>query len=142
MGGGMYMPTTADLHDIRAQIASTHPRGLHRVVTAPAFKRTVGELTGDRLTRVPLGYAKDHPAAHYLQFKQFLGSCEYEPSLATSPRFYRELLKVFKGVAPLVQFLNRAIEPRLTQAPLLVNEEPTRSPRQTAAHRPAPEPMW
>ena len=40
---------------------------------------------------------KDHPAAHYLQFKQFLGSCEYEASLATSPRFYPELLKVFKA---------------------------------------------
>ena len=76
MGGGMYMPTTADLHDIRAQIASTHPRGLHKVVTAPAFTRAVGELAGDRLTRVPLGYSKDHPASHYLQFKQFLGTCE------------------------------------------------------------------
>ena len=142
MGGGMYMPTTADLHDIRAQIAATHPRGLHAIVTSPAFKRTAGELHGDRLTRVPLGYRKDHPAVHYLQFKQFLGSCEYEASLATSPRFYPELLKVFKGVAPLVQFLNGAIEPRLTQAPLLVREEPTRNPRQTAAHRPVPDPMW
>jgi len=142
MGGGMYMPTTADLHDIRAQIAATHPRGLHKVVTAPAFTRAVGELTGDRLTRVPLGYPKDHPAAHYLQFKQFLGSCEYEVSLATSRRFYPELLKVFKAVAPLVQFLNGAIEPRLTQAPLLVSEEPPRNLRQTAAIRPVPEPMW
>jgi uncharacterized protein (TIGR02453 family) len=142
MGGGMYMPTTADLHDIRAQIAATHPRGLHKVVTAPAFKRAVGELTGDRLTRVPLGYSKDHPASHYLQFKQFLGSCEYEASLATSRRFYSELLKVFTAVAPLVQFLNGAIEPRLTQVPLLVSEEPPRSPRQTAALPPVPEPMW
>jgi uncharacterized protein (TIGR02453 family) len=141
MGGGMYMPTTADLHDIRAQIASTHPR-LHKVVTAPAFKRSVGELTGDRLTRVPLGYAKDHPAANYLQFKQFLGACEYEASLATSPRFYRELLKVFKGVAPLVRFLNDAIEPRLTQAPLLATREPLRGRQQTVAPHQAPEPMW
>ncbi|HEY9461619.1 MAG TPA: DUF2461 domain-containing protein [Vicinamibacterales bacterium] len=142
MGGGMYMPTTADLHDIRAQIAATHPRGLHKVVTAPAFTRAVGELTGDRLTRVPLGYAKDHPASHYLQFKQFLGSCEYDVSLATSRRFYPELLKVFRAVAPLVQFLNGAIEPRLTQVPLLVSEEPPRNLRQTAALRPVPEPMW
>jgi uncharacterized protein (TIGR02453 family) len=142
MGGGMYMPTTADLHDIRAQIAATHPRGLHKVVTAPAFKRAVGELTGDRLTRVPLGYPKDHPAVHYLQFKQFLGSCEYEVSLATSRRFYPELLKVFKAVVPLVQFLNQAIVPRLTQAPLLVSDEPLRNPRQSVAPRPVPEPMW
>jgi uncharacterized protein (TIGR02453 family) len=142
IGGGMYRPTTADLHDIRAQIAATHPRGLHKVVTASSFTRAVGELTGDRLTRVPLGYAKDHPAVHYLQFKQFLGSCEYEPSLATSPRFYPELLKVFRAVAPLVRFLNTAIEPRLTQAPLLVSEEPPRNRRQTAAPRPIPAPMW
>jgi len=142
MGGGMYMPTTADLHDIRAHIAATHPRGLHKVVTAPAFTRAVGELTGDRLTRVPLGYPKDHPASHYLQFKQFLGSCEYDVSLATSRRFYPELLKVFRAVAPLVQFLNGAIEPRLTQAPLLVSEELPRNLRQTAALRPVPTPMW
>ena len=85
IGGGMYMPTTADLHDIRAQIAGSYPH-FHRLVNAPSFRRAVGELTGERLSRVPLAYPKDHPAAHYLQFKQFLGSCEYEPSLATSSR--------------------------------------------------------
>jgi uncharacterized protein (TIGR02453 family) len=141
MGGGMYMPTTADLHDIRAQIVSTYPR-FHRLVTAPSFTRIVGELTGDRLTRVPLGYTKDHPAAHYLQFKQFLGACEYEASLATSPRFYRELLKVFKGVAPLVQFLNAALEPRLTQTTPPTAAPPPRDPQPTAAPRQVPEPMW
>jgi uncharacterized protein (DUF2461 family) len=137
----MYMPTTADLHDIRAQIAGSYPH-FHRLVTAPSFRRAVGELTGERLTRVPLAYPKDHPAAHYLQFKQFLGSCEYEPSLATSPRFYRELLTVFKGVAPLVRFLNRAIEPRLTQTSPPPDESPRRDPRQSAALREMPEPMW
>ena len=142
MGGGMYMPTTADLHDIRAQIAATHPRGLHKVIASPAFKRAVGELTGERLTRVPLGYPKDHPAAYYLQFKQFLGSCEYDASLATSPRFYRQLLQVFKSVAPLVQFLNDAIEPRLRQSPVLLSEEPPRNSRSIITSRAAPEPMW
>jgi uncharacterized protein (TIGR02453 family) len=141
MGGGMYMPTTPDLHDIRAQIVSTYPR-FHRLVTAPAFRRSVGELTGDRLTRVPLGYAKDHPAAQYLQFKQFLGACEFDASLATSPRFYPELLKVFKGVAPLVQFLNAALEPRLTQTTTPTDAPPPRDPQPSAAPRQVPEPMW
>jgi uncharacterized protein (TIGR02453 family) len=141
MGGGMYMPTTADLHDIRAQIASTYPR-FHTIVTNAAFTRACGELTGERLTRVPLGYAKDHPAAHYLQFKQFLGACEYEASLATKPRFYKELLKVFKSVAPLVQFLNTSLEPRLTQTSPPTDEESPRDRRPAAAPRPVPEPMW
>ena len=107
IGGGMYMPSSADLNAIREEIASSHPR-LHRLVTSPAFKRAVGEMTGERLTRVPRGYVKDHPAAHYLQFKQFLGASEYEASFATSPAFYRELLRVFKAVTPLVKFLNQA----------------------------------
>src|SRR5262249_39063800 len=46
IGGGMYMPTSADLHDIRAEIANSYPR-LHKIVTATPFTRAVGELTGD-----------------------------------------------------------------------------------------------
>lgn len=141
MGGGMYMPTTADLHDIRAQIVSTYPR-FHRLVSSPPFTRAVGELTGDRLMRMPLGYPKDHPAANYLQFKQFLGACEHDVSLATSRRFYPELLKVFKGVAPLVQFLNAALEPRLTQTSPPTDAPPPRHLPRAAAPRQVPEPMW
>jgi uncharacterized protein (TIGR02453 family) len=141
IGGGMYMPSTPDLHAIREEIVSTYPR-FHRVVTAAAFTRTVGELGGDRLTRVPRGYLKDDPAAHYLQFKQFLGGCEYEPAFATSPRFYPELLRVFKAVSPLVQFLNRALADRLTHAPLLMDEPSPRDRRRTASPLPRPESLW
>jgi uncharacterized protein (TIGR02453 family) len=141
IGGGMYMPSTTDLQAIRNQIATTHPR-LHRVVTTRTFKKTVGELTGERLTRVPNGYPKDHPAAHYLQFKQFIGGCEYEAAFATSPRFYSELLRVFKAVTPLVRFLNTAILEASTQPPVLVDEPPSQDRRRTALPPPAATPMW
>ena len=141
IGGGMYMPSTTDLQAIRNQIVSTHPR-LHRLVTAPAFKKTVGELTGERLTRVPNGYPKDHRAAHYLQFKQFIGGCEYEAAFATSPRFYAELLRVFKAVTPLVRFLNSAILEAATPPPVLVDEPLPRDRRRTASPPPAATPMW
>ena len=135
------MPSTTDLQAIRNQIASTHPR-LHRLVTAPAFKKTVGELTGERLTRVPNGYPKDHSAAHYLQFKQFIGGCEYEAAFATSPRFYAELLRVFKAVTPLVRFLNSAILEAATPPPVLVDEPLPRDRRRTASPPPAATPLW
>jgi len=140
VGGGMYMPSTSDLHAIRHRIAQTHPR-FHRVVTAAPFKKTLGELTGERLTRVPIGYQKDHPAAHYLQFKQFIGSCEYEAAFAASPRFYSELVRVFKAAMPLVRFLNSAILDAATPAPVLVDEA-RRDRRQTASPQPAATPMW
>ena len=95
IGGGMYMPSTSNLQAIRSQIAATHPR-LHRLVTAAPFKKAVGELTGERLTRVPNGYDKDHPAAHYLQFKQFIGGSEYEAAFASEPAF-------LFGTAPRLQ---------------------------------------
>jgi uncharacterized protein (TIGR02453 family) len=108
MGGGLYMPPTPALHAIRSTIATSHPR-LHRIVTAPAFRKAVGTLQGDRLTRVPLGYQKDHRAAHYLQFKQFLGFREFPAEFATSGDFYPELLRTFKALMPMLRFLNDAI---------------------------------
>lgn len=108
IGGGLYMPSSADLRAIRAHIASHH-RMLHRIVTAPAFRRAVGRLDGERGSRVPLGYPKDHAAAEYLRFKQFLAGGEYEAEFACDRRFYRDVLTVFRAVAPLVRFLNRPL---------------------------------
>jgi uncharacterized protein (TIGR02453 family) len=108
IGGGSYMPSPADLRAIRAAVAQQH-RKLHRIVTATAFTRTVGSLGGAQLSRVPRGYAKDHPAADYLRHKQFVAGCEFPAELAISPRFYAELLKVFHAVSPLVDFLNHAM---------------------------------
>ena len=84
-------------------------RKLHRIVTATTFTRTVGSLGGEQLSRVPRGYAKDHPAAEYLRRKQFVAGCEFPADFALSPRFYPELLTVFRVVSPLVAFLNRAM---------------------------------
>jgi uncharacterized protein (TIGR02453 family) len=140
IGGGMYMPSTSDLQAIRHRIAATHPR-LHRLVIAAPFKKTVGELTGERLARVPIGYQKDHAAAHYLQFKQFIGGCEHEAAFAASPRFYGELVRVFKAVMPLVRFLNGAILDASTPAPVFADEG-TRDRRRSAPPPPAATPMW
>jgi len=111
MGGGIYMPSSSELNAIRATIAEDHRR-FRRLVTAPAFRRAVGELAGEQLTRVPRGYAKDHPAAEYLRHRQFIGGREYPADFAVNPRFYSELLTVFRGIAPLVGFLNNAIVTR------------------------------
>lgn len=108
IGGGIYMPEATELRAIRAAIAADH-RKFHRVVTAPAFRTAVGELGGDQLTRVPRGFLSDHPAAGYLRHKQFIGGREYPAEFAVSPRFYPELLSIFRGIAPLVSFLNTAI---------------------------------
>jgi uncharacterized protein (TIGR02453 family) len=108
IGGGMYAPDTSQLQTIREHIAA-NLRRFRVIVESPGFRRTVGELEGDRLLRVPRGFPKDHEAAEYLRYRQFLAGREQPPSFATSPRFYAGVLKVFRQVAPLVTFLNEPL---------------------------------
>ena len=113
IGGGIYMPTTSELQAIREHVAATHPQ-LHRIVTSPSFRKVAGQLSGDRSSRVPRGYDKTHPAANYLQHKQFLAFREFEAEFAIEERFYPELLRTFKAIAPLVRFLNTPLRERRT----------------------------
>ncbi|MGB7219744.1 MAG: DUF2461 domain-containing protein [Vicinamibacterales bacterium] len=108
VGGGMYAPSTSQIHAVREHIAA-NVRRLRAIVESPGFRRTVGQLEGERLRRVPRGFPKDHEAAEYLKFRQFLAGAEFPPVFATSPRFYPTLLAVFRRVAPLMRFLNEPL---------------------------------
>lgn len=141
IGGGLYMPSGPELHAIREHIAGTHPR-LHRLVSSRRFAAAAGALDGEQLTRVPRAYAKDHPAAVYLRYKQFLAGREYDATFATSPTFYGELLSVFRAVTPLVRFLNEPLETLVTQAPLPTDAAMPRDRRPVPAPGSRPAPMW
>jgi uncharacterized protein (DUF2461 family) len=99
IGGGMYAPETSQLQSVREHIAD-HYRQLDAIVTSPGFRK-IGGLKGDRMSRVPRGFARDHKAAAYLQ--------QEAVTFATSPRFYKELVKTMKTLAPLVRFLNEPL---------------------------------
>ena len=110
MGGGFYAPEPQDLVRIRAHVAETFPE-IRRITRAAAFQRAVGELDGERLTRVPRGFAKDDPAAEFLKFRSFLAGCEFPPEFAAAPKFYPTLLATYKAIMPLVRFLNEPLWP-------------------------------
>jgi uncharacterized protein (TIGR02453 family) len=105
VGGGMYMPQPQQLHAVREHIAS-NVRQLRAIVESPAFRRKVGALEGDKLTRVPRGFPKDHEAAEYLKCRHFIAGAEFAPAFAASTTFYSTLLSVFREVLPLARFLN------------------------------------
>jgi len=112
VGGGLYAPETPQLHAVREHIAA-HSDRLRRIVESPGFRRAVGTLDGERLQRVPRGFPKDHKAAEFLKYRQFLAGREFPAAFATSRRFYAGVLGVFREVAPLTRFLN---EPLLGQS--------------------------
>jgi uncharacterized protein (TIGR02453 family) len=104
IGGGMYAPQPPQLVAVRAHIAA-NIRQLRAIVESPAFRRRV-TLEGDRLSRVPRGFPKDHEAAEYLKYKNFIAGASFPPSFAASPRFYSTMVAIFREVLPLSRFLN------------------------------------
>ena len=105
IGGGMYAPPAPQLHLVREHVA-THLKQFRAIVESPGFRRQLGMLEGEKLKRVPRGFVKDDPAAEYLKLRQFIAGAELPGSFATSPKFYRTLLTVFREVVPLTRFLN------------------------------------
>ena len=105
MGGGFWAPPQPQLVRIREHIALSWPE-IDRIARGRTFKRVLGPLSGETLTRVPRGYPADHPAAGYLKFKQFLGGREFPPVFATSKEFYPALVETYKAIMPLIRFLN------------------------------------
>jgi uncharacterized protein (TIGR02453 family) len=109
IGGGMYMPQPPQLLAVREHIAANVKR-LRAIVESPAFRRKVGKLEGDKLTRVPRGFPKDHGAAEYLKHRHFIAGAEFPGAFAASPRFYSALLAVFREILPLARFLNAPLQ--------------------------------
>jgi len=107
IGGGLYAPETSQLQLVREHIAENHRR-LDAIVKSPRFKK-VGGLQGDTMTRVPRGFAKDHPAAAYLQRRQFLAFREEPAAFASSKTFYKQLVWTLETITPLVRFLNEPL---------------------------------
>ena len=107
-GGGMWQPQPPQLHRVREHLSNTYPE-IQRISRTTTFRRNLGELQGDKLTRVPRGFAKDDPAADYLKHYRFVAGREFPATLATSAEFYPTLLRTFRALMPLVRFLNEPL---------------------------------
>jgi len=68
IGGGMWHPEPGRLAGWRALLLGDAGQ-IHRAIDDPAFKESFGELSGDRLKRVPAGVPPDHPEAELLKLK-------------------------------------------------------------------------
>jgi uncharacterized protein (TIGR02453 family) len=108
LGAGIYMPESDQLKKIRRAIAE-NPKEFLAIISKPDFKKTFGEMEGEKLVRVPAGYPADHPLAEYLKHKHFLVGLTVPDYRCLKPVFVKEVARVFQKASPLVGFLNRAI---------------------------------
>lgn len=109
VAGGIWMPARPVLEKIRAAVEE-EPDALDRIVRAAAFRRRFGEFDREAmLTRLPRGYAQDHPAARWLRFKSFTATRALAVSEVTGARLPGTLERDFAALLPLVRWLNAAI---------------------------------
>jgi uncharacterized protein (TIGR02453 family) len=111
IGGGLYMPGGDQLKAIRRSIAE-HPDEFLEIVQDRTFKRSFGEIMGEKLQKAPLGYPKDHPMIDYLRYKQFFVGTEsgHEPCFRAG--FADTAAQVFRDAMPFVRWLTRATSGR------------------------------
>ncbi|HXY19903.1 MAG TPA: DUF2461 domain-containing protein [Gemmatimonadales bacterium] len=107
--GGMWMPARVPLDKIRDALAAK-PAAFERIVAAPALRRRFRELDTDAiLTRVPRGYAPDHPAARWLRYRTFTVSRPLSDAQITSARLPALLADDVAVMLPLVRWINAAL---------------------------------
>src|SRR5579872_3616867 len=109
IGAGAYMPEREQLLAIRMHIAEHHEE-LRKILKNRQLRKLMSELEGAQLTRVPKGFAKEHPAADLLRHQQWAVGATLPAKLATSGTLLRELTKRMRVAAPLVEFLNRPLQ--------------------------------
>jgi uncharacterized protein (TIGR02453 family) len=108
MGGGVYMPGPGELLAIRRHI-SADPAAYDKLTKARSFKSYFGEVTGEKLSRPPKGFAADDPAVETLKQKQFLAGANLDPELALTPKLLPELRKRFEALTPFIEHLNQPL---------------------------------
>ena len=105
VAGGIYMPEREELLAIRTHLDQHHTE-FRRVLRNPTLKKLLGDIQGDRLSRVPKGYLADHPAEDLLRHKQWYHYIVLDGGMVTGPTLYREVLARFRALLPVVEFLN------------------------------------
>jgi uncharacterized protein (TIGR02453 family) len=107
IAGGAYMPEPAKLAAIRQEIDYNFS-AFKKIVLAKDFTNTFGALSGDKLVRPPKGYDAENPAIEFLKHKGFIAEQKVSDKDVNSPDFSKMLVKSFKTMKPLIDFMNEA----------------------------------
>jgi len=112
LGGGMYMPSSENLKNIRNAIVN-YPKKYLTIVQSKDFKKYFKNIEGEKLRRVPQGFSSDHEMAEWLKMRQFFISYTLPETECLKKNFPDTVCKIFKPMMPLVRFLNEAVDKSL-----------------------------
>ncbi len=105
-GGGLYHPEPAVLVSWRRMV-DTEPGVIREAISDPGFVAAYGQLSGERLKRLPRGFAKDHPDADLLVLKDLVFSRRLSDADVMSPGLPDLLADLYAAAGPVWGLLAR-----------------------------------
>jgi len=109
--GGFYEMAADQLARYRRAVAEDLPGQALAQSIALAEKLRL-EIRGEQLTRVPAGFAKDHPRVQLLRHKSIWATREFGcPDWLQTARAKTELVKAWRAMQPLIDWLEKNVGP-------------------------------
>ena len=117
---GVWMPERDELLAIRNLLAERHAE-FREILHGKALRSAMGKLNGEQLSRVPKGFAKDHPAEDLIRRKQWFLEDTLDGDVITSGRMLPEIINRFRAATPMLEFLNQPFvqERKLKKLPFM-----------------------
>lgn len=109
MAAGIHMPPREHLNLIRQEIVfnpGAYLEVIHDPAIAGGYERGGRE---DMLKKGPLGYPKEFEHLEEIKYKHYIFSKSYKDTETVKEGFSRNVADDFKGLLPLVNYLNHAI---------------------------------
>jgi uncharacterized protein (TIGR02453 family) len=103
---GVWMPEREELLAIRNLLAERHEE-FRAILRGNTLRKLMGELQGERLSRVPKGFDCGHPAEELIRGKQWFLESTLDGSVLTSGRLSSEIVMRFRAAASMIEFLSQ-----------------------------------
>ena len=104
VGGGMWHPPTPVLNAFRRSVADD-PSKLRGLLDDPSFATMFGGLSGDKLSRVPTAFPKDHPEAELLKLKDMTFGRRLSDEDVYTPALVDTIVESMAVAAPVMRYL-------------------------------------
>lgn len=106
LAGGIYMPESSVLKEVRKEI-SLYAEDFLKILNNKDFKKHFPELDqDDRLKKIPQGFEKEDPMAEYLKNKNFIVVYNLKDEDVLDKNAVKNMTEVFKLMKPFNDFLN------------------------------------
>ncbi|MCE3075728.1 DUF2461 domain-containing protein [Chryseobacterium gwangjuense] len=106
IAGGIYMPDSAVLKELRKEI-SLYGNEFLNILNNKDFKKHFPELDqDDKLKKIPQGFEKEDPMGEFLKLKNFIVVYSLKDEEILDKDAVKKLAKIFRLMKPLNDFLN------------------------------------